>query len=186
MLRIIFALAISVFSLQAFAASPFEVLHSAQVQQIKKANRIDWVTGDSCSYNVDMGFIKGSMVMSIGQIGTDGVWMLQDMDLGFLGKQKIESLVDPSTGAIKKLIVNGKEEQVPEAPELDIVEVTDETITVPAGTFETQHARLADKNNGEEINMWATMDVPVSGLVKQIQPSQMGQVTMVLTAFKKN
>lgn len=186
MLRIVFALAITVFSFNVFAVTPFEVLQQSTIKQIQNVERFDWVTGDNCSYNVDMGFIKGTMVMSIGVIEADGVWMIQDMDLGFMGKQKIELLTDPSTGAIKKMIVNGKEETPPAPPEIDIISVTDETITVPAGTFQTQHAQLKDKKSNDEINMWATMDVPVSGLVKQIQPSQLGQVTMELTAFHKN
>ncbi len=185
MLKTVFASIIVLFSLNVFAVTPFEVLQQSQLNNIQKAQRPDWKTGDSCNYNVDMGFIKGSMVMSVGQIGTDGVWMIQDMDLGFMGKQKMEMLMDPATGQIKKLLVNGKEEQVPETPELEIIEIVTENLTVPAGTFETQHMRLKDVKANQEMNMWATPEVPVSGLVKQVQPSQLGQVTMVLTGFHK-
>jgi len=187
MLKAVVIAAISIFSFNVFAITPFQVLQQGQTKLIQdNAPRFDWVTGDSCNYNVDMGFISGTMVMSIGEITADGVWMTQDMNLSMMGQQKIETLVDPSTGAIKKMLVNGQEQQVPATPDLDIIGVTNETITVPAGTFDTQHADLKDKSNGDEMNIWATMDVPVSGMVKQIQPSQIGQVTLVLTAFHKN
>jgi hypothetical protein len=185
MLKTMFATAVFLFSFNVFAVTPFEVLQQSQLKNIQHA-RFDWITGDSCNYNVDMGFIKGTMVMSVGNFEADGsMWMIQDMDLGFMGKQKMEMLMDPTNGQIKKLLVNGQEQQVPEAPDLDIISVTDETITVPAGTFDTQHAQLKDKKTNDEMNMWATLDVPVSGMAKQIQPSQLGQVTMVLTGFHK-
>ncbi len=183
MLKTVLAFAITLFSFNAFSATPFDVLAQTQQNLIQKSNRIGWVVGDTANYSVDMGFIKGSMVMSVASIGTDGVWLVQDMDLGFAGKQKIESLLDPNTGEIKKMIVNGKEEQVPEKPQLEVIEIVDETITVPAGTFACTHARLSDKSNGDELNMWASQAVPLSGLVKQLAPSQFGQVTILLTSF---
>lgn len=179
-----------VFSLNATAApSITEIL--VQVQQpaiMDQADnlRIDWKVGDRADYSIDMGFIKGTMVTSVASIGADGIWMLQDVDLGAAGKQKMESLIDPNTGEIKKLLVNGKEQSVPKQ-NVELVEMKEARITVPAGTFDCIHARLKDKDNNNEINAWLNPQiVPMSGMLKQVAPSQFGNVTILLKSFKKN
>jgi hypothetical protein len=47
---------------------------------------------------------------------------------------------------------------------------------------------LKDKDqNDAEINAWLNPQlVPLSGLLKQVAPSQFGTVTVSLTSFKKN
>jgi hypothetical protein len=147
---------------------------------------LNWKVGDSANYNVDMaGFIKGSMVMSVREIGADGIWMVQDVDLGFAGKQKMEALIDPNTGEVKKMLVNGQPHEIPKN-NMEVVEVTEDKITVPSGTYECIHARLKDKETNEESNMWVNPAiVPMSGMIKAVQPSQLGTVTIVLKSFKK-
>lgn len=146
---------------------------------------LDWKVGDQADYSVDMGFIKGSMISSVRSIGAEGIWMDQNMDLGFAGKQKIETLLDPNTGEIKKMLVNGQEQEIPKN-DVEVIEVKEDKITVPAGTFECIHARLKDKQNGE-INAWINPQlIPMSGLLKQVAPTQFGTVTVLLKSFKKN
>lgn len=152
------------------------------------AEGLDWKVGDTASYDLDIGgFIKGSMIMSVASIGADGIWMNQDADLGFAGKQKIQVLLDPNTGAIKKLIANGQEQQVPKQ-DLEIIDTKEEKITVPAGTFDSIHVTARDKssNNGE-LNVWLNPQVvPVGGTLKQMAPTQFGTMTTLLKSFKKN
>lgn len=124
--------------------------------------------------------------MSVASIGADGIWMNQDLDLGFAGKQKMETLLDPNTGEIKKMLVNGKEQQVPKQ-DVEVIEVKEDKIAVPAGTFECIHARLKDKEQNAEINAWINPQlIPLSGMLKQVAPSQLGEVTVSLKSFKKN
>lgn len=147
---------------------------------------LNWKIGDTNNYNIDMGFIKGSMVMSVRSIEADGIWMDQNMDLGFAGKQQVQVLLDPNTGEVKKMIVNGKE-QAPPKQDVEVIEVKESKVTVPAGTFDAIHARLKDKEQNQEINMWVNPQlIPLSGMLKTVQPSQLGQVTIVLKSFKKN
>lgn len=179
-----------VFSVSAVAApSAFEVLSQVQMPVIMDQAHtmgLDWKVGDSASYNIDMGFIKGSMVMSVRSVAADGIWMDQNMDLGFAGKQKVETLLDPNTGEIKKMLVNGKEQQVPKQ-DIEVIEVKEDRITVPAGSFDCIHARLKDKEKNEEINAWINPQlIPLSGMLKQVAPSQFGNVTVVLKSYKKN
>lgn len=178
------------FSLNAVAApSAVEVLATIQQAAIMDQAQtmgLDWKVGDRADYSIDMGFLKGTLVMSVTSIGADGIWMLQDADLGFAGKQKIEVLMDPNTGEIKKMLVNGKE-QAPPKQDVEVIEVKEDKITVPAGTFDCIHARLKNKEDNTEINAWINPQVvPMSGLLKQVAPSQFGTVTMLLKSFKKN
>ncbi|MBY0384270.1 hypothetical protein K2X05_03850 [bacterium] len=151
---------------------------------IQGRSLINWTVGDTASYNMNMGFIKGSMVMTATSVTADEAWMTQDVDLGFMGKQKIEVLLDAKTGEIKKVIANGQEQQIPEQ-DMELIEIITDTVTVPAGTFECQHIRLKDNKSGGEVKMWANQEVALSGMVKSIQPGQFGEVTLELTSFKK-
>ena len=46
--------------------------------------------------------------MKVTSVEADGIWMSQDIDLGAFGKQEVKTLIDSETGAVKKMIVNGK------------------------------------------------------------------------------
>lgn len=171
------------------AVEAVEIFAQVQMPAIMDQARttgLDWKVGDRADYSVDMGFIKGTMNSSVRSIGAEGVWMDQDMDLGFAGKQKIETLIDPNTGAIKKMLVNGQEQQIPEQ-DIEVIEVKEDRITVPAGTFDCIHARMQDKKDKKEINAWINPQlVPMSGLLKQVAPVQFGTLTVLLKSFHKN
>ncbi|MFP5518630.1 MAG: hypothetical protein ACLGGX_01905 [Bdellovibrionia bacterium] len=161
-------------------------INESAIMSQAETQALDWKVGDTNNYNIDMGFIKGTMVMSVRSIGADGIWMDQNMDLGFAGKQQVQILMDPNTGEIKKMIVNGQEQTPPEQ-DVEVIEVKESKVTVPAGTFDAIHARLKDKQQNQEINMWMNPQaIPLSGMLKTVQPSQLGQVTIVLKSFKKN
>jgi hypothetical protein len=147
---------------------------------------LNWKVGDTANYNVDMGgFIKGTMVMTVREIGAEGMWIDQNMDLGFAGKQTVSMLLDPNTGEVKKVLVNGQPHDLPEN-NMEVVKVEEDKVTVPAGTFECVHATLKDTKTNEQSDMWMNPAlVPLSGMIKAIQPSQLGKVTIVLKNFKK-
>ncbi len=163
----------------------------AQVQQsaMDKAHTtgLNWSVGDSCTYDMTMAaFIKGTMEMKIREKTDEGYWLDQNMDLGFMGKQQASALIDPNTGAVKKLIVNGKEEAVPEQGDVEVIEVKEDKVTVPAGTFDAVYFKAKDKKNNQEIQQWANPKaVPVMGLIKMIAPAQFGDVVQELKSFEK-
>ena len=160
-------------------------INHAQIMDQAHTMGLNWKVGESNNYSIDMGFIKGTMIMSVKEIAADGIWLDQNIDLGFAGKQSVQSLLDPNTGEIKKMIVNGKEEAVPKNNS-EIVEVKEDHITVPAGTYDCIHARLKDKDTNKESNAWINPQlIPISGMLKAVQPSQLGDVTILLTSFKK-
>src|SRR6478672_8822024 len=113
MFKSLFAVVALVFAVNAKAATFADVVVQTQLPSIMDQAHtmgLGWKVGDLASYDIDMGFIKGTMDMSVRSVEADGIWLVQDADLGFAGKQKIETLLDPNTGAIKKMIVNGKEQ----------------------------------------------------------------------------
>jgi hypothetical protein len=182
--KAIFTIMAVLFAVQTQAANPFQIASEISLQGLKGRSLINWTVGDTASYSMNMGFIQGSMVMTATSVTADEAWMTQDMDLGFLGKQKVEVLLDANTGEVKKIIANGQEQQIPEQ-DMELIEIITDTITVPAGTFECQHIRLKDNKSGEESKMWASQLVALTGMVKAIQPGQMGEVTLELTSFNK-
>ena len=172
-----------------WAASPVnfinETVSKVVTATVETQNVIEWKKGDTNSYNLDMGFIQGSMVQTVRDITSEGMWVDQNMDLGFAGKQTASQLIDPATGEIKKMIVNGKEQEVPKN-ESEVIEVTESSITVPAGTFECLFAKIKDKKSGDITQAWINPEkVSVGGMLKIIQPSQFGNVTIVLKSFTK-
>jgi hypothetical protein len=186
---IIAALGLAV-TVQAHAApTVFDVVRNVQQTAILEqahTQGLDWKVGDENDYTLDMGFIKGSMTMKMREIAADGYWMDQDMDLGFAGKQQAQILLDPNTGEVKKMLVNGKEQQVPKQ-NIEVVEVTEDHITVPAGAFDCVHARIKDKDANQETNAWINPQlIPLSGMLKTIQPTQFGSMTVELKSFHKN
>lgn len=188
MLKAIFASFVLAFSVNASANTIVDTIVSLQekaTQSAVETTRLNWQVGQSANYNVNMGIISGTMVMSVASVGAEGIWMHQDMDLGFAGKQKIETLIDQETGAVKKMIVNGKEEQVPEQ-NIEIISTNQEKVTVPAGTFDSMHVVAREKGKSDDINMWVNpLEIPLSGLLKQVAPGPIGEVTVELTSFKR-
>jgi hypothetical protein len=171
------------------APTVFDVIRNTQSSAIMSQARtqaLDWKVGDENDYNLDMGgFIKGSMVMKCREVAADGIWIDQDMDLGFAGKQQASMLIDPNTGEVKKMLVGGKEQQVPKQ-NVEVISVTEDNITVPAGTFDCIHAVIKDKDKNEETNAWINPEkIPLSGMLKTIQPSQFGEVHVELKSFNK-
>lgn len=149
-----------------------------------ESTALNFKKGDSANYNLNMSIIQGTMVMSVHDIVADGVWIHQDVDMSFAGKQKMEILIDPNTGETKKLIVNGKEEKIPDQGDVELIETKEETIRVPAGQFTCLYIKAKTKEG--EAQQWVNLkEVPVFGMVKSIMQSQLGPVTIELTSFKK-
>ncbi|MCB0364189.1 MAG: hypothetical protein H6624_13815 [Bdellovibrionaceae bacterium] len=147
---------------------------------------LPWKIGEVANYNLDMGFIKGTAVMRVREEVADGFWLDQDMDLGFMGKQKIEALIDKNTGQILQLIVNGQKQNPPQPGNTEIEETKQDRITVPAGTFDCIYARIKDLDKNQSSEAWINPSiVPIAGMIKQIAPGPMGNVTMELTSFTK-
>ncbi|MGE0631341.1 MAG: hypothetical protein AB7O96_02965 [Pseudobdellovibrionaceae bacterium] len=147
---------------------------------------LNWKIGDSLSYKIAIGFFKGTAVVSVKEEVTEGFWLNQAIEIS---NQKMDAqmLIDKNTGRTLKLIVNGKEETPPDPNDIELIDMKEDRITVTAGTFDCIHIRARNKKDKKEINQWANpRDLPVTGVLKSIAPSQFGNVTMELTSFRKN
>lgn len=166
-----------------------ESIFASQLSHIKQAvvtEGIDWKVGDTNNYKLNMGgFLNGTMKMYIREVGADGIWMVQELDLQ-IQKQTMEVLIDPNTGEIKKMLVNGKEQSIPKS-DPQIIDQRQEKVTVPAGTYDSFWIKIQDKaNNNAESEQWInSQEIPLSGMLKAIQDSQLGKVTIELTSFTK-
>jgi len=151
---------------------------------------LDFKKGDFAKYDMNVGsFIKGKMEMNVLDVGADGVWLQQLVDLGFAGKQDVRQLMDPYTGEIKKFIVNGKEQTPPDRGNIEIIEQKQDRVTAPAGTFDVVYIKANVEAQGQKTvaEQWVNpMQVAVMGLVKMVSQTPMGAMTAVLTSFKKN
>jgi hypothetical protein len=149
----------------------------------------NFTKGDQAKYNLQIAsFIKGSMEMNVLDVIADGVWIQQNMNLGFAGKQDIRELIDPNTGEIKKYIVNGKEQAPPDNGDIEVIDSKEDTVRVPAGTFTCLYIKAKVKQQGQEseVEQWVNPKaVPVMGMVKMAASSQLGPVTAELTSFKR-
>jgi hypothetical protein len=166
-----------------------EALFSQQLPAIQSSvvtQGLNWKVGQENNYKLSMGgFLNGTMKMWVREVIADGIWMVQDIDLS-IQKQKVEVLIDPSNGQIKKMIVNGKEQQPPKA-DFELIDQKEDKITVPAGTFEVIYLKVKDNaNNGQISEQWVNpRDIPLSGMAQSKSDSQLGKVTIQLTSFKK-
>ncbi len=187
MFKSLLAVAALVVSVSAHAsdtfATAFQKQQLTQVQGVIKTFGLNWKVGEENNYKMNLGgFLNGSMKMYVREITADGVWMVQDVDL-MIQKQKVEVLLDQATGQVKKMLVNGQEQQAPSSnPE--IIDQRQERITVPAGTFDVIYVKM--KDGDQESEMWVNpRDIPLSGMVKMAAQSPIGPVTTELVSFVK-
>jgi hypothetical protein len=147
---------------------------------------LTWKVGDSASYKLNMMIFSGKVETQVREDTGEGFWVQQDMDLGFLGKQKAEILYNKSTGEVIKFLVNGQEQQIPSASDIEVVEMKESHITVPAGAYDAIYVKVKDKKNNQEQEAWLNpKEIPISGILKSIGNSQLGKITQELTTFRK-
>ena len=150
---------------------------------------LNFKQGDFAKYDMNVGsFVKGKMEINVLEVGAEGIWIQQLVDLGFAGKQDMRQLLDPNTGEIKKFIVNGKEQAPPDRGNFEIIDQKEDTIQVPAGRFTCVYIKAEVENQGQKsvTEQWVNpRQVAVMGLVKMVSQTQLGPMVAVLTTFKK-
>lgn len=147
---------------------------------------LNWKVGDTNEYVMEVGgFIRGTAVMAVVQDTGDAFWLNQDMDLGFAGKHKAEVLLQKADGKILKFILDGKEQTPPDAGDMEVVEMKESQVQVPAGSFKCVYAKLRSKKDGNEQEAWLNpQEIPMSGLLKSLSDSQLGKAKQELKAYR--
>lgn len=83
--------------------------------------------------------------------------------------------------------MNGAPQTPPPPPQIEVVEVRAEDVTVPKGTFHAVYARLRDVKANTFSEVWLTgAQIPLGGLAKGTAPTAGGTVVSELTDFTKN
>ena len=144
---------------------------------------LKWKVGDNADYKINIGgFFDGTIHSFVRDDNGTEIWVQQDADL-MGNKQKIEILFDKATGQVKKMLADGKEQALPDASNMEVVDQKEDSVTVPAGTFKAIYVKIKDKKDGKIQEAWINpQEVPINGMVKALADSQFGKVTQELTA----
>jgi hypothetical protein len=190
MFKSIFVSALLILGVQSNAATQAPLVVDSLVQSLTQSVRpealLDWNVGDTADYNLSGGIINGTMHSFVREATAEGFWVEQDMDLGFMGKQKVEMLIDANNGKLLQLLVNGEKQTPPDPNDSEVIDSKKDNISVPAGQFDCLWVKIHDKKQNSDSEAWINPNVvPISGMIKTIQPSQMGDITVVLTSFQK-
>ncbi|OFZ02147.1 MAG: hypothetical protein A2070_04820 [Bdellovibrionales bacterium GWC1_52_8] len=146
---------------------------------------INWKVGDTASYDVKISSFgkMGTNVKTVTKDEGTSIWLTQDLNLSGQ-KQLAEAQISKADGKILKLIVNGKEQEIPNDP-LEIISQDYADVTVPAGTFQCIHV-IAKSKQISKLEVWMNpRDTVMDGMIKQIAQTQLFPLTMELTSFKR-
>lgn len=147
---------------------------------------LNWTVGDRANYAVNIAsFIKGTMSYSVKAINGSEATLGQDMDI--MGqKQNCETVIDTTNGQVKSIVCNGQQQNPGDQGEIEVVDMKEAKVTVPAGTFDCLYIKAIEKKENKTIEQWANPKlIPIMGMIKAIMPSQLGAVNLELTSFKK-
>lgn len=147
---------------------------------------LNWKVGDELNFKLKMSFISGKMKMSVAEVTESTITLKQDINLSGQAQSCVTKL-NPNNGETQSITCNGQNQNIPNKDDLEIIEMTNEKITVPAGTFDSIHVKIKQKSDNKIIEQWVNMqELPITGMLKAISPSQFGNVVVELESFKKN
>jgi len=146
---------------------------------------INWKVGDTMSYNVLLrGQNLGTSVKSVTSDEGTAIWIKQAVKMLFQN-EVVDVLISKADGKILKMKRNGQDMEVPSS-DLTIISQDYQRVTVPAGTFDSVHI-VAKTKDVEKLEVWANpKETSMDGTLKQNMTMQLGEVSMVLTSFKRN
>lgn len=154
-------------------ASVFALPHNVEVAARQSLQNwaiesLNWKVGDKLNFDMKMSPlpINGTMTMEVTKDEAEGFTLIQNVDMGQMGKQNVEALVDRDTGKIKKLIVNGQPQTPPDQGKIKVIKQEEAHITVPAGEYDCIHL-VTENEKQEQSEAWINpMAIPISGMLK--------------------
>lgn len=143
---------------------------------------LKWKIGDAADYNISAGFFSGTVHAYVREDNGTEIWVQQDMSISG-SNQKVEIQFDKASGQVLKVLADGKEQTLPDASQMEIVDQKEDSVTVPAGTFKAIYVKIKNKSDGKIQEAWINpQDVPMNGMIKVLADSPFGKVTQELTA----
>ncbi len=168
---------------QAVQSLVYRMVKQQQIQFAKPMG-LKWTVGDHAEYSLNAGILSGTVDMKITDKVSQGFWMEQDMDLGVAGKHVVRELIDPSNGHVIQVTMDGKPQTPPTNDPEQIIKMKHEQITVKAGSFAVVYLQVKDNKTGDVSELWINPQlIPIAGMAKSIQPSQLGPATLELLSF---
>lgn len=155
-------------------------------QSENQALGLNWKVGDSLSYQVSLGSMGrlGTSVKEVTQDTGDTLWIKNQVRL-FGQNEIVEMEFRKADGQVVRMRRNGQDQSLPNDT-VEIISTEAASITVPAGTFESVHI-VAKTEQVERIEVWMNpRDTAIEGTLKQAASTQVGQMILELTSFKKN
>ena len=94
-------------------------------------------------------------------------------------------MINPNTGEVISMTVNGQKQDPPPAGDTEILSHTSASITVPAGSFNCQDVKTHSKSQNSDSEEWIDMSgtVHVGGMLKTTTTAQGMPVVIELTAY---
>lgn len=179
-------LLVGVQSHAAYEDVALNVVKSVAPKAVSPLAVLNWKVNDNADYSLKGGMLNGTLHMFVREETNKGYWVQQDVDLGFMGKQKVEAHYDKSNGQVLELLINGEKQQLPSQDDMEVVESRRESVTVPKGTFDAIYLKLRDKKKNQDSQLWVNpSQIPIAGMLKTVSATQMGDMTLELTNFLK-
>ncbi len=158
-------------------------IHKATLPSLKGI--LNWKVGQETNSNITLMGMSGTMSAKVASETDKGFWL--DQVISIMGQeQNIEALFSKEDGTILELKVNGQKQAPPEPPEMEVEEMKETNISVPAGKFDCTYAKLKDLKSNEVTEAWLNMkEIPINGMLKMIANQRGMQIVSELTSFKK-
>lgn len=185
MKKLIAILALSVVGATGFSAEKIDLLVLQTTITQNLAGVIDWKVGQELNNKLTLMGMEGTMKVSVASETDKGFWLNQDMSI--MGQNmNSEALVSKEDGTIIELKVNGQKQTPPEPPEMEIQEMKNTDVTVPAGKFACVYAKLKDLKTNNIMEAWLNQkEIPINNMLKMITTQQGMEITVELVSFKK-
>jgi hypothetical protein len=179
-------LGVSVKSQAAIDLGDAQALQIRTMAIAKSRGGLKWKVGDEANYKIAIGgFINGTAHEFDREDNGTQIWVQEDMDLGAVGKQKLELQFEKATGQILKILANGQEQKLPSASDYTVVESKQDHITTAAGAFDCIYVKVQSNSDKKIQEEWINPQaIPVGGMLKAVSDSQFGAVNQDITSFK--
>jgi len=166
------------------ALGSFAAPASIELARLDTLSLIEWKVGESMQYDVTAGPFGKVGTMSKEVTADDGTILVVKTVMDIPGqRQDIETWINKDDGSVVKLIRNGKEEALPAADDMEVIDQSYESVTVPAGTFDSLKITAKTKEVSK-IEIWVNPQATVmDGSIKTVLQTSMVPVTIELTSF---
>jgi hypothetical protein len=176
----------------AFAKAPLasdfseSIITAANFGELAPKLAIDWKVGAFQEYSIQaFGIEVGTVKRSVAGEQDNSVWISQDFGGEMIGVQKVETRYDRDSGKALEMKIDGKPAQLPaETGPEKVISRENVSLTVPAGTFETEHL-VMKTDAANNLETWVARDLIMDGLVQKILDTGSLTLTLKLKTYSR-